>query len=70
MAATYEEVMQALRKADAQGNQEDARRLAKIARSMKESSAAEVAPAQAQTKPVATEEPSFLEKMIGFGSPT
>lgn len=72
MAATYEEVMQALRKADAQGNQEDARRLAKIARSMKESNAAEVAPApaQAQTKPVATEEPSFLEKMIGFGSPT
>lgn len=74
MAATYEEVMQALRKADAQGNQEDARRLAKIARSMKESSASDAgqqnAPAQAQTKPVATEEPSFLEKMIGFGSPT
>lgn len=70
MAATYEEVMQALRKADAQGNQEDARRLAKIARSMKESNAAEVAPAQTQTQPVATEEPSFLEKMIGFGSPT
>ena len=74
MAATYEEVMQALRKADAQGNQEDARRLAKIAQSMKESSASNAgqqnAPAQAQTKPVATEEPSFLEKMIGFGSPT
>jgi len=74
MAATYEEVMQALRKADAQGNQEDARRLAKIARAMKESSASDAgqqnAPAQMQTQAAATEEPSFLEKMIGFGSPT
>ena len=74
MAATYEEVMQALRKADAQGNQEDARRLAKIARAMKESSASDAgqqnAPAQMQTQAATTEEPSFLEKMIGFGSPT
>ena len=37
---------------------------------MKESSASDAgqqnAPAQAQTKPVATEEPSFLEKMMGL----
>lgn len=74
MAATYEEVMQALRKADAQGNQEDARRLAKIARSLKESSASDAGqqntPTQVQTQATVTEEPSFLEKLIGFGSPT
>jgi hypothetical protein len=68
MAATYEEVMQAVRKADAQGNQEDARRLAKIARSMKDTSAPDSV--QSQTQPSSTEEPNFLEKMIGFGSPT
>ena len=36
MAATYEEVMQALRNADADGATEDAARLAEIAYSMKE----------------------------------
>jgi len=68
MAATYEEVMQAVRKADAQGNKEDARRLVKIARSMKDTSAPDSV--QPQTQPSPTEEPNFLEKMIGFGSPT
>jgi len=74
MAATYEEVMQALRKADAEGNQEDARRLAKIARSIKESSASNVSQASSsnipQNKIVETESPSFLNQMFGLGSPT
>lgn len=68
MAATYEEVMQAVRKADAQGNQEDARRLLKIARSIKDTSAPNSV--EPQTQLSATKEPNFLEKMIGFGSPT
>lgn len=74
MAATYEEVMQALRKADAEGNQEDARRLAKIARSIKESSTSNVSQASPsnipQNKAVETESPSFLNQMFGLGSPT
>jgi len=80
MAATYEEVMQALRKADAQGNQEDARRLAKIAQSIKESTNTNVgqenipAPLQLMgdqpTENIPTESPDFLNRMIGFGSPT
>lgn len=68
MAATYEEVMQAVRKADAQGNQEDARRLLKIARSIKDTSAPDSVQPQPQLS--ATKEPNLLEKMIGFGSPT
>jgi hypothetical protein len=80
MAATYDEVMQALRKADAQGNQEDARRLAKIAQSMKQSATSDTgqqdipAPLQLMgdqpTENAPTEPPSFLNQMIGFGSPT
>ena len=80
MAATYDEVMQALRKADAQGNQDDARRLAKIAQSIKESNTPDTSqqdiPAPLQlmgdqpTENTPTEPPSFLNQMVGFGSPT
>ena len=37
--ATFEQVMQALRNADAAGNKEDARRLAQIAQSMRSQAA-------------------------------
>jgi hypothetical protein len=53
--ATYSEVMQALRAADAAGNTEDAQRLAQIAQSMGSAK---------QEQPVGT-----LEQMFGAGSP-
>jgi hypothetical protein len=53
--ATYSEVMQALRAADAAGNTEDAQRLAQIAQSMSSTK---------QEQPVGT-----LEQMFGVGSP-
>ena len=53
--ATYSEVMQALRAADAAGNTEDAQRLAQIAQSMGSTK---------QEQPVGT-----LEQMFGAGSP-
>ena len=59
--ATYEQVMQALRAADAAGNTEDAQRLAQIAQSL-----------TAQPKqPAAQQEqaPGVLEQMFGAGSP-
>jgi len=50
--ATYEEVIQALRIADSQGNVEDARALAQIANSMRPQTAeAPVAPTQERTIP-------------------
>jgi hypothetical protein len=59
--ATYSEVMQALRAADAAGNTADAQRLARIAQSL--STQQQAAPAQSQ-EPV-----GVLEQMFGAGSP-
>lgn len=70
MAYTYDEVMTALRSADAAGNSEDAARLAQIANSMRQGSQrASVTVSAAPT----TQEPTFsnptVESMIGMGSP-
>jgi hypothetical protein len=71
--ATYDEVIQALRNADAQGNVEDARRLAQIAQSMRQQSATTEQP---QT-PVAQQPPAqrgmdntFARKTAELISPT
>jgi len=75
--ATYDEVIQALRNADAQGNVEDARKLAQIAQSMRQqtSNATEQSPTRIELRGMAVpdkpkEEPGLIRQMIGMGSPT
>ena len=64
--ATYDEVIQALRNADAQGNVEDARRLAQIAQSIRQQSATTEQP---QT-PVAQQPAQQRNKFAELISPT
>lgn len=73
--ATYEQVMTALRNADAAGNVEDARRLAQIARSLQQQPAArptqteytaeQMAPSTPEDVGFSGEAPSATEKAIG-----
>ena len=64
--ATYDEVIQALRNADAQGNVEDARRLAQIAQSIRQQTATSQQP-QAQETQQTTPQRNKMAELI---SPT
>lgn len=68
--ATYEQVMTALRNADAAGNVEDARRLAQIARSLQTTPAAQPAARPTQTEYTAEQMAPATPEDVGFSGNT
>ncbi len=68
--ATYEQVMTALRNADAAGNVEDARRLAQIARSLQQQPAAQPAARPTQTEYTAEQMAPATPEDVGFSGTT
>jgi len=68
--ATYEQVMTALRNADAAGNVEDARRLAQIARSLQTTPAAQPVARPTQTEYTAEQTAPATPEDVGFSGNT